>query len=160
MDRKGVTPVIATSLLILIAISAVTTTAVFLQDTTDDIQDSVGDKLTEDEMKENSGISISHGFNNTDGEISIIVRNTGKYALAVEKDDNKNWNLYKDGRPQDFEYSSYSSPSNVLVDPGEQITIDTNVDYPNSNPRILELEGSYGVSASIICTSEGGSQSC
>jgi len=160
MDRKGVTPVIATSLLILIAISAVTTTAVFLQDTTDDLKDSVNDKLTEDEMKENSAISISYGFNNSQGEISLIVRNAGKYTLLVEEDDNKNWNLYDQGRPQGFNYSNYSNPSNVPLDPGEQIAIDTNVGYPTSNPKILELEGSYGVSASIICTSEGGSESC
>lgn len=160
MNRKGITPVIATSLLILIAIASVTTAAVFLRDTTSDLTGSVNDKLSEDKKEANSQISIEYGYNNSDGEISVVVRNTGRYTLAVEENDKKKWDMYSDGRPQAFDYTSYSNPSQVLLDSGEAITLDTNVGYPTSSYKRLEITGPFGVEASILCVNEGGNQNC
>ena len=149
MNRKGITPVIATSLLILIAISAVTGAAIFLRDTTGDLTDSVNDQLSDDQS-----------YNNSNGNISVIVKNSGEYTLAVEESNQKKWSLYNDGRPQDFNYSDYSNPSNVFLDPGETVTIETGIRYPVSGPKTMSIQGPFGVSATLICTSEGGSQSC
>ncbi len=160
MNRKGITPVIATSLLILIAISAVTGAAIFLRDTTGDLTDSVNDQLSDDQRREGSEISINYGYNNSNGNISVIVKNSGEYTLAVEESNQKKWSLYNDGRPQDFNYSDYSNPSNVFLDPGETVTIETGIRYPVSGPKTMSIQGPFGVSATLICTSEGGSQSC
>lgn len=159
MSRKGVTPVVATSLLILIAISAVTASAVFLRDTTDDIQDSVNDQLSEEEMRENSEISVDYAYNNSDGDIAIVVRNSGQYALAVEEDNEKRWNLYSEGEPVNFDYSSASGPD-VIIDPGGSKTLDSNVDYPSSSYKTLDIEGPYGVSATVLCENSGGNEDC
>lgn len=159
MNRKGITPVLATSLLILIAISAVATSAVFLRDTTDDLTESVNEDLSEDEMREGSEISIQYAYNNSDGDISVIVRNAGRYVLTVEEGGERLWDLYSDGRPQSFDYVGSPSPP-VRLDPGQTITLDSNIEYPTSSPATLEIEGPYGVSASVICTSTDGQENC
>lgn len=166
MNRKGITPVIASSLLILIAVSAVSAAAVFLRDTTGDITDNVNDRLSEQERIDGTSISIERGFNNSDSDISLRVRNTGQYVILVEdtdqgSDDQKNWNLYVDGRPQEFTYSSMSDPDRVSLDSGETITIDTGADYPSPGSyKRLEIQGRYQTESGLICSNNGGSQNC
>ncbi len=163
MSRKGVTPVLATSLLILIAISAVSTAAVFLRDTTDDITGGVEDQLSEQERIDGTSISIERGYNNSDSDISLMVRNTGRYLVAVEDSemdpgDNRTWTLYVDGRPQEFDYES-GNPD-IRLDSGETITIDTNTDYPSPGDyKRLEVQGRYETETGIICSNSGG-QNC
>ena len=166
MSRKGITPVIATSLLILIGVSAVSTAAVFLRDTTQDVTDGVEDKLSEQQRIDGTSISIERGYNNSNSDISLRVRNTGQYVVLVEDsdngaDDNKNWNLYVDGQPTEFTYSSMSDPDRVSLDAGETITIDTGVSYPSSgNYKRLEVQGRYEAEAGIVCSNSGASQNC
>lgn len=166
MNRKGVTPVIATSLLILIAVSAVSTAAVFLRDTTDDITGGVEDRLSEQERIDGTSISVERGFNNSDSDISLRIRNTGRYVVVVEDEDtgsqdNKRWSLYVEGRPQDFEYASATNPNMLTLDSGETLTIDTNVDYPSSGDyKRLEIQGQYETESGIICSNSGGDQNC
>lgn len=166
MSRKGVTPVIATTLLILIAVSAVSTAAVFLRDTTDDVRSGVEDRLSEQERIEGTSISVERGYNNSDSDISLTVRNTGSYLVVVEEsdsgtDDNKKWNLYVDGKPQDFDYQAASDPDRMTIDPGETITIDSNSDFPSSgNYKRLEVRGQYETESGIICSNSGNEQSC
>lgn len=160
-DRKGITPVIATSLLILIAVSAVATAAVFLGNTTDDITGTVNDRLSEQERIDGTSISIERGFNNSNGNITLEVRNTGSYVVLVEESDQKYWSLFENGKPRSFNYTSYSpSDDDISLDAGEKITLETNVDYPTGPFVRLELEGRYEVESGIICSNDGGSQSC
>ena len=70
MKRKGITPLVGTALLVLIAISAVTSAAVFLRDTTQQVSDSVNERISEDQIRENSGIDIEYAYENSDGNIS------------------------------------------------------------------------------------------
>lgn len=166
MSRKGVTPVVATSLLILIAVSAVSSAAVFLRDTTDDITSGVEDELSEQERIEGTSISIERGYNNSEGNISLRVRNTGRYAILIEDDDtgtedNKRWTMYVDGRPTSFEYASMSNPNRVSLDSGETITLNTGVRYPSAgNYNRLEIQGRYETESGIICSNGGNNQNC
>jgi flagellin-like protein len=159
MKRKGITPLVGTALLILIAISAVTGSAVFLRDTTQGVTDSVDDHLQQEERQENSGIDIEYAYNSS-GEIWIVVRNTGEYTLTVEEDDQKSWNLYIDDRPQTFTYSGGSATTKML-DPGETLTVDTNSAMPSPGSyKTVEIQGTYGTSSSIICDNTAGSGGC
>lgn len=165
MSRKGVTPVIATALLILIGVSAVSAAAVFLRDTTSDVTGGVNDKLSEQQRIDGTSISIERGYNDS-GNISLRVRNTGRYLILVEGDDQgsdqqKNWNLYVDGRPQEWNYSTVNNPPRYTLDSGETVAIDTDVDYPSSgNYKRLEIKGRYETESAIICSNDGGSQNC
>ncbi|MFB6116333.1 MAG: archaellin/type IV pilin N-terminal domain-containing protein [Candidatus Nanosalina sp.] len=166
MKRKGITPVIATSLLILIAVSSVSAAAVFLRDTTGDITGSVNDRLSEQKRIEGTSISVERGYNNSDSDISLRVRNTGRYVILVEGSDNganenKKWSLYVDGKPRDFTYSRMTDPNRVALDAGETITIDTGIDYPTAgNYKRLTIQGRYETESGIVCSNSGGSQNC
>jgi flagellin-like protein len=151
MKRKGITPLVGTALLVLIAISAVTSAAVFLRDTTSDIQENVNDKIAEDRMRENSGIDIEYAYENSDGNVSLVLRNTGQYTLAIEEDNSKKWNMYSNGTPTDFSYAG-GPVSEKFIDAGESVTLNAFEDFPASGQYLnLRVEGPYGLESSAIC---------
>jgi len=166
MSKKGVTPVVATSMLILIAVSAVSAAAVFLRDTTGDVTDGVDNRLSEQERISGTSISIERGFNNSGGNVSLRVRNTGEYVVVIEdedqgSDDNKRWTLYVDGRPQEWGYANKNDPSSESIDSGGTITIDTGVVYPSSgNYKRFEINGQYEIESGIICSNSGNNENC
>lgn len=159
MKRKGITPLVGTALLVLIAISAVTSAAVFLRDTTQQVSDSVNERISEDQMRENSGIDIEYAYENNDGNISLVVRNTGRYTLNVEENDGKLWNLYSDGRPTDYTYSG-GSTSEKLLDPDSTLTLETRIEFPDGDYSTINIEGTYGTSSSIICDESNPDGAC
>jgi len=162
MSRKGITPVIATSLLIMIAVSAVATAAIFFRNTTNDITDSVNDQLSDQQRIEGTSISVERGYNNSNGKINLKVRNTGRYVILIEENDQKYWSLFADGRPNSFSYASYSSSlPQVSLDTGEVITLETDVNYPSPDSFTrLELQGRFEIESGIVCSNDGGSQNC
>ena len=156
--KKGITPLVGTALLVLIAISAVTTAGIFLRDTTQEVKGSVNDQLSQDQRIERSGIDIEYAYNNSDGEVSIVVRNTGEYTLTVEEGGQRNWNVYADGEPQSYTYPGGSADNKVL-DPGESLTIDSNSGFPNGGSyKTFTVSGSYETESSIICHNGGDGQ--
>lgn len=161
-NRKGVTPVVATVLLISIGIAAVGSAGMFLQNIGDTIRDNADDTIANDNAIENSDISIEYAFQNSDGDISLDVRNTGSTTLEVKNEGNRLWNIYIDGEPQnswEFSDSSLNSENDVDITPQQQLRIDTNSDYPaSSNSKRVQVSGTFETQSSIICTySSGGS---
>lgn len=159
MTRKGVTPLVGTALLILIAVSAVTSAAVFIRDTTQQVSDNVNERISEDEMRDNSGIDIEYAYNNTVGNISLVVRNTGRYTLKVEEDDQKIWNLYSDGKPAGFTYPG-GPDTEKTIDPDTTRTLETNIAFPSGNFVTISLEGGFGTSSSVICNGKVADGAC
>lgn len=162
MRRKGVTPVVATVLLISIGIAAVGSAGIFLQDVADQIMGNAEDEIAQDNKIENSEISIEYAFENGDGEISVDVRNTGSTTLQIVENSQKRWNIYIEGQPRpswEFADSSLNSQSSVTIKPQEQIRIDTNSGYPSAgNAKRVQVSGTYETQSSIICTySDNGS---
>ena len=161
MTRKGVTPLVGTALLILIAVSAVTSAAVFIRDTTEQVSDNVNERLSADEKRDNSGIDIEYAYENADGNISLVVRNTGRYTLFVEENDQKTWNIYSDGRPKSFNYPSGGpTTTEKKVDPDTTLTLETDIEFPSSEIITISLEGGYGTSSSIICDEDTPDGAC
>lgn len=157
--RKGVTPLVGTALLILIAVSAVTSAAVFIRDTTQDVSNTVEDRISEDELRDNSGIDIEYAYPNDNDNISLVVRNTGRYTLTVEENDNKLWNLYSDGRPVDYTYAGGDTDAKS-IDPDSTLTLETAVEFPDGDYVTIDLEGTYGTSSSIICDESTPDDAC
>lgn len=149
MNRKGVTPLVGTALLVLIAVSAVTSAAVFIQDTTQQVATTVEDRIQEDEFRDNSGIDIEYAYPNDYDNISLVVRNTGRYTLMIEENGNQLWNLYSDGRPVGYSYEGQGSDK--MIDPDTTVTLETEVEFPDGDYVTVNLEGTYGTSSSIIC---------
>lgn len=154
--RKGITPVVATVLLISIGIAAVGSAGIFLQDLVGQITSNAEDEIAGNNQIENSDISIEYAFEDSDGDIAIDVRNTGSTTLEVKKDGNNLWNIYIDGEPQNswgFADSSLNSADNVDLSPQQQVRIDTGADYPSSgNSKRVQVSGTYETQSSIICS--------
>jgi len=154
--RKGITPVVATVLLISIGIAAVGSAGIFLQNLGDTLRENAEDRLAGNNKIENSDITIEYAFENSDSDITMDVRNTGSTTLEVKEDGDRLWNIYIDGEPQnawEFTNSSLSSDQNVDLSPQEQIRIDTNAAYPSAgNSKRVQVSGVYETQSSIICS--------
>lgn len=164
MSRKGVTPVIATVLLIAISVSAVVTASVFIGDMVGDVRQNIARQLGVQNKEQKSEITVIQGYNDG-GNIMIEVRNEGDISLYFKKNGDKMWNLYVDGKPGPSGWgassSTLSSQSDILIDPHETLMIDTNEAFPSTgNSKTLELNGQYGISSAIVCDNVNGENSC
>lgn len=160
MNSKGVTPVVATSLLLLISIATVSTSAIFLSDTVSDVGDAVKDRLGVNQKEDNAELNIEFGYRGSNGNIWIDVTNEGSITLKTEEDGVKLWNIYVDGSKTSWDYA-YGAPPNNAVNPGDTITIDVNKTFPSAgNSVTVELKGQYETSSAIVCSNESGGDSC
>ncbi|MFP4038192.1 MAG: hypothetical protein ACLFTA_00210 [Candidatus Nanohaloarchaea archaeon] len=154
---KGITPVVATTLLMLIAVAAVGSASVFLEGTIDDLQTGLEDEMEHDEMVEASDIRVDRAYRGTNGYLMIDVENSGSVTLDIERDGTKLWNLYVEGRPQSWEYFDSSRGGDESIDPGEIVGFNSTVSYPSSGDSVeFSFNAPYRSSDSYICYSEGG----
>lgn len=161
MKSKGISPVVATVLLLAIAIAAVSSAAVFLQGTMDGLQDSIGDWVDQEDKKESSSMVIEYAYNSTsNGYLLVDVRNDGSRALSVEDDGNRKWDIYVNSKPGEWNYtknSPYHGQDGVFISPSEQITLNTTEKFPSSGvTKEVEFTGPYGVRSSYVCLSQKG----
>ena len=152
---KGVTPVIATVLLLFIAVAAVGSAAVFLDGTIEQIQSGAESELEREELVRNSDIRIQNGFNDANDNLNLEVRNTGSVTLSINEDSQRVWSMFIDGRPIDNWVASEDS-----INPTQVVTIDTNEDYPDEDESVeISINAQYETSDSYICFNPG-SENC
>lgn len=155
---KGVSPVVAEVLLMGIAVSAAVSAGVFLQGTISDIQDGAEDQISQEDREESTSIGVDFGYNGTNGYLLMDVRNTGSYTIAVEEEDQKNWNMYIDNIPVEWNYtdgSDYLNQREVPLDPSSTITLNTTQKFPvTGESKEVEISGPYNLRTSFICFSE------
>ena len=157
MNRKGITPIVATVLLMLMAVAAVGSASVFLDDTLTGLQENLEGDLEEEQTVEASDLRIQSAYRGADGNINIDVRNSGSVTLNIEEDGSKLWNLYIDGRPQSWEYVGSSRGGDESITPNEVISLDTNTGYPSSgSSKELSLNGPFETEDTYICFNGGG----
>ena len=156
MSRKGVTPVIATALLIGIAVSTALSAMVFMEGTLSDVQGNVEDDVTERDRESDSEMSIDYGYEQG-GYLLIDIRNTGSRALDLMDNDTKVLSVYMEGKPNDD--WDYLSDREVLGQDAT-VTINTSEAFPApGNSTEVEIRGAYETQSSIICYNDG-SGSC
>jgi len=156
MSRKGITPVVATMLLLLIAVAAVGSASVFLQDTLTDVQDGLEGQVEHEERVDSTDIRIEFAYNQTD-YILVDVVNSGTETLEIEEDGNKLWNLYIDNRPETWEYVDDAQGGDVLLNPEDTITLNTTEEFPpEEESKEISLNAPYDTSDSYVCFNEGG----
>ena len=154
-NSKGVTPVVATTILITIAIAASFTAYTFIDSTIGGFQENVEDDLTEDQLERETSIDIDTAFDDN-GDITMIIRNTGQHAVSFDS-----WQLYVDGQPSDLDLTDSSNweESSQGLDPQITDELYTDVDFPedtDDEPVTLEIVGEF-VSASTVCVPGGSS---
>lgn len=150
IKRKGVSPVVGVSILTMMALAAAFTAYSFIDSTMSDIQGNTDDRLTEQELTENSRIGIDTAYKDTSEsppKIDLVVRNTGEYYVNFT-----NWEWYKDGEPASSDITTTLTDG---FDPQETKTIETSIEFPTApDTKVIEIQGEY-VSASITCNPGG-----
>jgi flagellin-like protein len=162
MNSKGVTPVVATVLLMTITVAATASAFTFMNGIQQDFRDNTEDNLNDRQKRSQSDINIETAYNSTDGYILLSVRNTGSLTLEVEDDDgNKLWNLFIDGRPVD-DGTGWKHRDSVKksVAPQSTVGINTTKKFPkDDSDTLIKITGPNGVSDSKVCYNSG-SPSC
>lgn len=151
---KGVTPVLATVLLLFITIAAVGSASVFLQSTVDEVQRGAESQLEREQLVRDSSIRILSGFRDVNGFLNVEVRNTGSINLQIEEDSEKVWSLYLDRRP----VSNWSSAADVMS-PNQVVVINTSSKYPNAtDDKEVTINAPYETEDRYICYNQGSNQ--
>lgn len=157
MNSKGITPIVATMLLMVMAVAAVASASVFLEDTITEIQDGLEGQIQQEDRIASSDITIEYAYNSTEGHLLADIRNTGSVSLEVEEDGSKAWNLYVDGRPEEWEYVDSSMGGDEVLDPNDVISLNTTFDFPDlDDSKEISFNAPYETSDSYVCFNEGG----
>ena len=161
MSSKGVSPVVATVLLMGIAIASVSSAAVFISGTMDDLQSNVEEWLRGEDRKQASELSVDYAYNGTGGYLLVDLRNTGSRSLKVEEDNQKTLTMYIGGVPEEWNYSDGSgfvSGEDVVLNPTSVLTVNTTEKFPSDGDTAeIDFAGPYEVEAGYVCYSESGS---
>lgn len=170
-SSKGITPVIATVLLITISVAATASAYTFITSTQKAFWQNQKDDLRQQERRSKADINIEYVYNSTGNFVFMNIRNTGSITLPINKSGRKLLSLYADGRPvtsdvggnaKGWKYTTGSqAPSNpVLLNPSGMLTINTTVTFPvRGNSKAFKLVGPYKTSDSHVCFNSG-SPSC
>jgi len=156
MNKKGITPVVATMLLMVIAVAAVGTASVFLQDTLTEIQGNLEDQVSREDDIDSSDINIEFAYNGTNGYILTDVRNSGSVLLDIEEDSSRRWNMYVEGRPENWEYVDSGLGGDVNLRPNEVVSINTTQSFPEQGEsKQISFNAPLETSDSYVCFNEG-----
>jgi len=154
MEGKGVTPIIATTLLFGIAISAVVSATFFMQNTLDDVKEGFSDDIRTEQIREKADITIEFGYDRSD-YLMIDLRNSGDISLPLKKDTQELVSLYVGGRPDSDWY--YLGDTSVLQE-DEKITVNTTENFPQKgNYTNIQVNGPYETDSHIVCYNDGDS---
>ncbi len=153
---KGVTPVVATVLLIFIAVAAVGSAAVFLEGAVGGVQESAESQLEREERIDNSDLRIQNGFNNTDGDLNVVVRNSDSVTLPINEDGDTLFSVFVNNRPNNAWTVTGGEDE---IDPNQIVTIDLNEPYPAvDSSKSVRINAPYETSDSYVCYNTGDRQ--
>jgi len=160
MSRKGVTPVIATVLLITISVAATASAYTFINTIQSDIQSHFEEDLTEEQRQQQSSFNIEYVYENDD-YIFLSLRNTGTLELVMKDGDDYRLDLYTEQRPiSTDEWSFVSEEDQVSLRSEQTTTINTSEAFPDEGDSVfLELYGPFQTSSTYVCHNSG-SSSC
>lgn len=161
MNRsKGVTPVIATVLLITISVAATGTAYTFIQNAQDSQKQSYYEQFNSQQIEQGTDMDIETIYNLSNGKAAMVVRNTGRLRLMLDDGDQKVLGLIVDGRiVQDasgnpgWSYLNGDPDSGTtFLAPSEAITLETEEDFPAvGSQKEFSLTGRYGTNTYHTC---------
>jgi hypothetical protein len=158
--RKGVTPVVATALLLTIAVGSVVSAGIFMDDTLEDMSGAFKDNVDEGTSKAEIDIDSAVKASDDPDDIMIVVRNTGDDPLDLEKGSGltviagDEGQLSRSGGEWSFEDGK---PDIFTTGQTETLRIDNM--YPGAGGSVeITINGPRGVEAGLICY--GGGEEC
>ena len=153
---KGVTPVVATVLLVFIAVAAVGSAAVFLEGAVGGVQEGAESQLEREERIDNSDLRIQNGFNNTDGDLNVVVRNSDSVTLPINEDGDTLFSVFVNNRPNNAWTVTGGEDE---IDPNQIVTLDLNEPYPAvDSSKSIRIAAPYETSDSYVCYNTGDRQ--
>lgn len=163
MNKKGLSPIVASVLLIGISVSATVSAATFLNDLQKDFQENQEDQIINERQRENSDLNIEYVYNSTDSYIITRIRNTGSITLPIKENGGKLLTLTEGGRPVGgdgtgwtFIDSSLQTSQSVSINPEQTVEINTTVKYPSiSSEKFISVSGPYETADTHSCYNSG-----
>jgi FlaG/FlaF family flagellin (archaellin) len=168
MNSKGVTPVIATVLLITISVAATGAAYTYIINAQDAAANDFQERLTDQQIRESSDLGIEHIYSSGGGFAFLVVRNTGTVDQIVQgENDQKYWTLYVDGVPvgttgssgTGWEYLGTTPTGSYNLEPSKTLSINSTEPFPSSGEKAFKIVGRYGSTDTYICFG-GASNSC
>lgn len=160
MTSKGLTPVIATVLLITISVAATASAYSFINTVQQDTQSHMEEELAQEERETKTSINMDYVYNSS-GYLTLNVRNTGTLSLNFRDDGENAFDLYIDGSPVEEEWrfeGGYEGDDDVIVSQQETVAINTTESYPSEDEDAwIEFMGPYSTYDSYVCYNSGGS---
>lgn len=161
---KGVTPVVATVLLITISIAATGTAYTFIQNAQQSAQEQYYEDLNRQQVEEGTNFDVESMYEAASGNTTAVVRNTGRLRLMLDKNDNKQMDVLADGQlvnPQPgWEYDggdpNPTPGETTFLPPTETVTIEIYDQFPgSSSQKRFKLVGRYGTTSFYTCFNDG-----
>lgn len=166
-SSKGITPVVATVLLMTISIAATASAYTFITGTQQQVAENFEEDLRQQELEQQSSLDIEYMYNSTGNFTWMTVRNTGSVPLEIRDEGTRILSLYADGVPVEsdagesgkgWRYTGSSDPD--ILSPAETLTLNTTETFPARDSRkVFKVVGPYGTSDSRVCFNSG-SPSC
>lgn len=156
MNRKGITPVIATVLLMTITVAATASAFTFMNGIQNDLKENTEDRLSQQERESQSNIDIETAYNSTDGYIIVSVRNTGSLTLQI-RDETRLWSMFTNGSPVgDGTEWEYRNEERDYISPQQTVNLNTTEKFPDpGSDTLIKITGPNGVSDSKVCFNSG-----
>lgn len=164
MSSKGLTPVIATVLLISISVAATASAYTFITTMQEQTQQHWEDQFSQQELESQSGVNIEYVYRSNDGYTILNIRNTGSIGIDFKDNNRKRFNLYVDGRPIEggtgwkFLDNEKQNDEDVILHTQETIAINTTEEFPSEGEdRFIRLFGPYDTGDAYVCYNSGDS---
>lgn len=161
MNSKGLSSVVGAVLLITISVAAATSAWTFIDNVTEQTQQSVEDRINEDTREANTELTTEIAYNSSDGFTIVTLRNSGRRTITLQEEDgSKNLDMYIDGRPLNGDLEAWeflqSQSGSVRLDPTESMPVNTTKSFPaNQNEYEIQFNGPYGTSTTYVCYNSG-----
>jgi len=162
-SSKGLTPVIATVLLMTISIAAAASAYTFITQAQKQAANNFEQNLNQQQLRDKSDLNIEYVYNSTGNFTIMTVRNTGSISLKILDDNgDKVWSLYSDGRPvssgagKNGKGWKFFGNSVDIINPSEVVSINTTVTFPAAgDDKAFKLVGPYDTKDSHVCVNTG-----
>lgn len=145
--RKGITPVIAIVLLLMITVGVTGAAYVWIKQVQEQTQAGIEAGIAEQTAAMQARLSIDSIWENTNGDISFMLRNSGSYT-------------YTSDDTGDFKHYMNDAPIGGSCDmgvPGTPCSVDSGTDFPASGTFTIKAVDNFGneVIRSCIVNSDG-----
>ncbi|MFB6148009.1 MAG: hypothetical protein ABEJ66_03925, partial [Candidatus Nanohaloarchaea archaeon] len=98
-SSKGITPVVATVLLITISIAATASAYTFITNTQKEFTENMRQDLRQQERQSRADLNIEYVYNSSHNFTFMAIRNSGSISLPINTSGMKQLSLYAEGKP-------------------------------------------------------------